>query len=88
MFNDSRWLEARTDAQYARLDAWRARVRRPVVIELGAGIDIPSVRRMGEALGVPLIRINPRAPDVARTQGVGIAAGALETLSRLRDLLV
>jgi NAD-dependent SIR2 family protein deacetylase len=87
MFNDGRWLDERTEAQYARFGNWRARARRLVVMELGAGTDVPSVRHMGEALGVPLIRINPREPGVLPGQGVGIAAGALEALRRLRDAL-
>jgi len=87
MFNDSDWLEARSEAQYARFRAWRTRVQRPVVIELGAGTDIPSVRRLCETQHAPLIRINPRAPALASGPGVGIAAGALEALRRLREAL-
>jgi len=87
MFNDSRWLEARSEAQYERFNAWRARGRRPVVIELGAGTDIPSVRRLCETQHAPLIRINPRESKVASGRDVGIAAGALEALRRLRETL-
>jgi NAD-dependent SIR2 family protein deacetylase len=87
MFNDGRWLDERTEAQYARFAGWRARARRLVVMELGAGTDVPSVRHMGEAQGVPLIRINPREPEVRPGQGVGIAAGALDALRDLRDTL-
>jgi NAD-dependent SIR2 family protein deacetylase len=87
MFNDGRWLAARSDAQYRRLGAWRAQARKLVVLELGAGTDVPSVRRMCEAQGAPLIRINPRAPDVAPGNGIGIASGALDALWRLRDAL-
>lgn len=87
MFGDGAWLDARTAAQYRRLGDWRARVRRPVVIELGAGTDVPSVRHMCEHQGEPLIRINPREPRVAPGAGVGIAAGALEALRGLRELL-
>ncbi|KQV52054.1 Sir2 family NAD-dependent protein deacetylase [Massilia sp. Root335] len=87
MFGDGRWLDARTEDQYARFGRWRAQVRKPVVIELGAGTDVPSVRRMCEGQGAPLIRINPRAPHVAPGQGAGIALGALEALLTLRALL-
>jgi NAD-dependent SIR2 family protein deacetylase len=87
MFDDGNWLGARTEAQYARLEAWLTRVRRPVVIEIGAGTDVPSVRRTCESLGAPLIRINPREPGVGGAQDVGIAAGALDSLRRLRDSL-
>ena len=87
MFNDGRWLDARTAAQYARLKQWRARVRKPVVIELGAGTDVPSVRHLCESLGAPLIRINPRAPHVGPGRGVGLASGALDALRALRAML-
>jgi len=87
MFNDGSWLGVRTEAQYARLEAWLAGVRHPVVIEIGAGTDVPSVRRTCQSLGAPLIRINPREPQVGGAHDVGIAAGALDSLRRLRDSL-
>jgi NAD-dependent SIR2 family protein deacetylase len=85
MFGDGGWLPSRTDEQYMRLRAWIRAVRRPVVVELGAGTDIPTVRHAGESLRSPLIRINPREPRVARGGDVGIALGALEALRRIRD---
>lgn len=80
MFNDSAWIESRTDAQFARLQAWRAGAGKMVVIELGAGVDIPSVRRMSERQRAPLVRINPRAPRLDGCAGVGLALGALDAL--------
>lgn len=88
MFDDSRWLASRSTAQYARFQSWRAGVRRLAVIELGAGTDVPSVRRMCENQRAPLIRINPREPGVASARDVGIAGSALDTLRRLRNALV
>jgi hypothetical protein len=87
MFGDGRWLDARTDDQYARFDRWRGRVANLAVIELGAGTDVPSVRRMCESQGAPLIRINPREPHVIPGNGVGIALGALDALLTLCALL-
>ena len=87
MFGDGRWLDARTDHQYARFVQWRARVRKLVVVELGAGTDVPSVRHMSATQGAPLVRINPRASHVAPGKGVGIALGALDALVALRTLL-
>ena len=88
MFNDARWLDGRTEAQYARFEAWRARVRRLAVIEIGAGTDVPSVRHMCEGVDAPLIRINPREPQVPSARDAGIAGGALDVLGRLRDALL
>ena len=87
MFNDGAWLDARAEAQYTRLAGWLARVKRLVVVELGAGTDVPSVRRMCEGRGAPLIRVNPREPEVLSRNDVGIAAGALEALRGLRNHL-
>ncbi|MFC0250501.1 SIR2 family NAD-dependent protein deacylase [Massilia consociata] len=85
MFNDSAWLPERTEAQYERFARWRAGVRRLAVVELGAGVDIPSVRRMAEAQGVPLIRINPRAADVHH--GVALEMNALAALQSIATAL-
>ena len=87
MFNDSAWLDTRTEEQYARCDAWLGRVQRLVVIELGAGSDVPSVRRMCATRQAPLIRVNPREHRVAPDKGVGIATGALDAMRRLRASL-
>jgi NAD-dependent SIR2 family protein deacetylase len=83
MFNDASWQSARTDRQRDALERWLANVERPVVIELGAGTAIPSVRRMSERVGAPLLRINPTAPEVSGTNAIGIAGGALTTLKEL-----
>jgi hypothetical protein len=70
--------------QYDRLEAWLATVQRLVIIEIGAGVDIPSLRRFGEQLRQPLIRINPRAPEVGRASDVSLPVGALGGLRSLR----
>lgn len=89
MFNDGEWLSARTDAQQVFLTRWLRQVERPVVIELGAGTAIPTVRNFGERLGraggVPLIRINLREPQVPAPNDVSLAFGALEALLAIRD---
>ena len=81
MFDDSAWIADRTEAQFERLRAWRAGVERLVVIELGAGTDIPSVRRVAESQGAPLIRVNPREAGV-RT-GLALEMGALAAMQAL-----
>jgi NAD-dependent SIR2 family protein deacetylase len=80
MFGDWGWVSDRTRFQQARLDAWRQQVERLVVIELGAGTHVPTVRWFGETLGVPLIRINPTEPEVLSAQALGIRDGALAAL--------
>ena len=58
-----------------------------VVLEIGAGTHVPTVRLLGESLGLPLIRINPGEADMGSVPGVGIAAGALEALEALNAAL-
>lgn len=81
MFGDGAWVAQRTSAQLERLAAWRRGAERPAVIELGAGTDIPSVRRYAQSQGQPLIRINPREPAVEN--GVGLAMGARAALEKI-----
>lgn len=81
MFNDAAWVDAPSQAQLLRMEEWRARVSRLAVIELGAGSDLPSVRRFTESQGVPAIRINPREHRIVR--GVGLAMGALDALQAI-----
>jgi NAD-dependent SIR2 family protein deacetylase len=83
MFNDWAWLSDRTDRQYSRLRQWLETVERPVVIELGAGMAIPTVRIKGENLGAPLIRINMHEAQVRPVNAVGIATTALQGLKAL-----
>lgn len=86
MFGDWGWLPHRSYEQAARRKAWLKNVQNPVVIELGAGTAIPSVRRFGEQLSAPLIRINARESEVAG-EGVGISLSALSALSALDQLM-
>jgi NAD-dependent SIR2 family protein deacetylase len=87
MFNDSQWIAERTDAQFERLRRWRAGARGLVVVELGAGVDIPSVRRMSEMQGVPIVRINPRAPQLDGHPGLAISLTARVALQSIADLI-
>jgi NAD-dependent SIR2 family protein deacetylase len=85
MFNDTEWLEDRAWQQAARLERWLGSVCRPVVVELGAGTAIPSVRRFSERIvrrfGGRLVRINPREFAVPTRLDVGLAAGAAHALA-------
>jgi NAD-dependent SIR2 family protein deacetylase len=87
MFNDSEWLQHRTESQHALFDAWLATVQQLVVIEIGAGTNIPSVRRLGERQRAPLIRINPRDSAVEHGCGLGLPLGALDALRLIRNAL-
>lgn len=87
MFDDAEWIPDRTDAQQARLEAWLGKTQHPVIIELGAGTHVPSVRNFNEQLvrthGAKLIRINPRDADVPSKSAIGLSLSALDGLQAL-----
>ncbi len=76
MFDDADWLSHAASAASRRMDEWLATVERPVVIELGAGTHIPTIRRASERVAhqrrCPLIRINPRDSETAVLDGSGV----------------
>jgi NAD-dependent SIR2 family protein deacetylase len=91
MFNDPDWIEDRADRQAQRQQAWLAKVRRPVVIEIGAGSAIPSVRHFSQQVIAQhngrLIRINPREHQVPTALDVGLPSGSLAALNAIDGLL-
>ncbi len=95
MFGDGGWIDQRTEAQSRREALWfdslagqRANV---VVVELGAGTAIPSVRHFSHYVcqhhGARLIRINPREPQVPSSLDIGLAAGSLEALLEIETAI-
>ncbi|WP_020669768.1 SIR2 family NAD-dependent protein deacylase [Amycolatopsis nigrescens] len=90
MFGDFDWIGHRTRRQLDELSAWRRANRNAVVLELGAGLAVPTVRRQAElasAANGALIRINPREPEVRHGRGISLPMGALTALSDLDGLL-
>ncbi|GJI89901.1 SIR2 family NAD-dependent protein deacylase [Duganella hordei] len=91
MFGDWGWNERRSMVQEAHLHGLLQQAERPLVVELGAGVAIPSVRNFGHRViqqhNGRMIRINPREPDVASPRDVGLAMGALAALAAIDALL-
>ncbi len=85
MFGDWSWNEQRAAEQDARMRAWLRRVERLLVIEVGAGSAIPTVRMTSEAMPGQLIRINPSEPELGRSKGVSLRCGGLEGLRRIES---
>ncbi|MBI5109460.1 MAG: NAD-dependent deacetylase [Rhodocyclales bacterium] len=81
MFGDRDWIEGRTREQERRLADWLRTVERPLVIEVGAGSTVATVRAFVHSLDAPLIRINPREPEVVQRRDVGLGVGAREGIS-------
>mgnify|MGYP003753891045 FL=1 len=91
MFDDHGWIDRRAKGQEAGLRQWLDEARRMVVIELGAGTAVPSVRHFSQALvakhGARLVRINPREPAVPTRHDVSMASPALAGLQAIEVLL-
>jgi NAD-dependent SIR2 family protein deacetylase len=76
MFGDWDWIADRQHQQQRAWQQWVNQVNRLVVVEMGAGVDIASIREISESQGCPLIRINPRHPDLGRAAGISLPMGA------------
>ena len=71
MFSDASWDFVRSDEQNSNFTEWlnSNKFRSLTIIEIGAGIDVPTVRMTSESLyrdwhkNVTFIRINPQDFD-------------------------
>ncbi len=92
MFDDFMWNGERYDHQRSRLGQWLKSLRRgrAVVIEIGAGKSVPTVRfnceRYADILKCPLIRINPRDADGPEGT-ISITMGGCEALEKIEVAL-
>jgi len=86
MFGDGAWLPHRSAVQGRRFQAFLDEhgERRVVVLEIGAGTAVATIRwlsdRLGRLPGALVIRVNPREADI-RPPHLGLPVGALEALS-------
>jgi hypothetical protein len=88
MFGDGFWVPGHHAERMAAHRAWlRAQdAQGLVVVELGAGTAVPTVRRHAElasAASGALIRINVREPGIRHGRGVSLASGARATLEAI-----
>lgn len=88
MFGDAEWIDDRMREQRARLNVWRSRVDRLLVIEIGAGTAIPSVRLFGENQGALLIRINPTEAKTSQDRGVSLPMTGTEAMRGIATALL
>jgi NAD-dependent SIR2 family protein deacetylase len=91
MFGDLDWNEQRAEAQATRLRRRLEQARRPVVIEIGAGTAIPSVRRFShqviQRFNGRLVRINPTESGVPGSADVALPCRGLEGLLAIDAIL-
>lgn len=85
LFGDCSWVCTRTEDAMDELTSWRRSLGTAnlVVVELGAGTAVQTVRRYAELASAThgaLIRINPTSPEIADPRGVSLRMGAAEAL--------
>lgn len=92
MFGDFSWVSRRTDEQNNLFQHFLEEIGDAplVIVEMGAGTAIPTIRSLGERLGrrtnATLIRINPREPE-APGGACSLPTGALEGLRGITSCL-
>lgn len=92
MFDDDGWNGSRTFKQQASFKRWvetrREANQKVVIIEIGAGLDVATIRWMSESLPYSVIRINPRDCELPRHKaGVSLELVGLEAVQRINRLL-
>lgn len=92
MFGDWSWVSDRTSEQERRFDefVYGLRGKENVVIEMGAGTAIPTIRhtseRLGRRPGATVIRINPREGEI-ESPHISLPCGALEGINGIESTL-
>lgn len=92
MFGDFSWLSERSDRQSYRFSSflYEHRNENLVVVEIGAGTGVPTIRRLSEHIGdqrnVTVIRLNVREPYI-RQPHISIACAGLEALRNIDSAL-
>ena len=88
LFDDFAFDGSRRSQQWQGWGEWLSErsEARLVVLEVGAGTAIPTVRNRSEsfaARGCPLIRVNLTEPETPSRQGLELRLGAVDALTRL-----
>lgn len=92
MFGDSSWISDRSQAQEQRFQNFLAEHddAPAVVIEIGAGSAIPTIRYLSERLGrrprARVVRINPREPQIPAPH-ISLPCSALSGLEAINAAL-
>lgn len=94
MFGDYSWISTRSEDQSTNFHNWIDKQKninsKIVVIELGAGVAVPSIRFLSKRIvknyNAKLIRINPRDTKVPNGQ-ISIPLGAMQSLSEIEKEL-
>ena len=92
MFGDWNWLPERSEKQNSNFYHWQQKLKKNnakvVIIELGAGRAVPTVRmksqRLAQEFNATLIRINPRDYQISgNIKGIELATGAIDGINAI-----
>jgi NAD-dependent SIR2 family protein deacetylase len=92
MFGDYSWVSKRSAIQEENFDDFLQNNKNNpmVVIEMGAGSAIPTIRHLSEKLGqqqkTQVIRVNPREPQI-RAPHFSFSGGAVDVLTQIKNAL-
>jgi NAD-dependent SIR2 family protein deacetylase len=91
MFGDWNWVDTQRERKDQALESFLSKTKQLVVIEIGAGTEVATVRSFSERIAntyqATLIRINPREPHCDLSGSMGLSMGALAALQALDALL-
>ena len=90
MFDDWHWNHTRTQQQRMLLDMWLDSTPAPLVIEIGAGRAVPTVRnftRRMQLRGSALVRINLYEANIHNPKDIELALRAKDALEQIASHL-
>jgi len=91
MFGDWSWVDTQRTRKDQALESFLAKTKKLLVIELGAGTEVATVRsfseRMANTCQATLIRINPRESHCELSSSISLSMGGLAALLAIDALL-
>jgi hypothetical protein len=91
MFGDWSWVDTQRTRKDQALESFLAQTKKLLVIELGAGTEVATVRAFSERIAklyrATLIRINPREPHCDLSGSMGLPMAALAALQAIDELV-
>ena len=91
MFGDWSWVDTQRTRKDQALESFLAKTKKLLVIELGAGTEVATVRsfseRMSNTCQATLIRINPRESHCELSSSISLSMGGLAALLAIDALL-